>query len=243
MTQFVCFLTLFAAQQAKPVDQPAQIVSRMLAKYAKATSLTGEIVWTQQLKDTSIVTKTVIQFESPSKLYIGQERTGSDGKSVYVVSDGTQFSYPVPPDLPARPGERLFEPVQLGNKAQSFRDIYGVVSRSLLDRSLPHDVAIARLEDLKFLREQWVTMEKSATAKVGDEELVVIRGSWRAYGSAPASGTYEMWISPSDELRRYVLRERLEIEQMGIVDVVGIWDCKLVIDGKPNPELFVVKKR
>jgi len=236
---FVAALCLLPLQEA---DKPTELVGRMLAKYAKATSLTAEITWTQQVKDSSIVTKTALQLEAPSKLYIRQDRTGASAKSVFVVSDGTTFSYPVPPDLPSRPGERLSEAVSVGGRNQSFKDIYGVVSKALIDRSLPLDVAISRLEDLKFLRTQWVTMEISGTATIDNNEITIIKGQWRPYGQAPTSGTYEMWLTKTDELRRYVQREKLEIERIGLVEVVGIWDCKLVIDGKPDPDLFVIKK-
>jgi len=241
MMTYALIATLCLAP-CQDADKPTEMVGRMLAKYSKATTLTGEITWTQQVKESSIVTKTTLQFDLPSKLYIRQERGGASSKGMFVVSDGTTFSYPVPPDLPSKLGERLSESVMLGGKSQTVRDIYSVISKSLIDRSLPLDVSIGRLEDLKFLRSQWVTMEVSGTATIDNNEITIIKGQWRPYGQAPPSGTYEMWLTKGDELRRYVQREKLEIDRVGLVEVVGIWDCKLVVDGKPDPDLFVIKK-
>lgn len=241
-----CLATLLLAQSASPAttvptrDETAPaLVSRMLARYAAAQRLRGQIVFTQRLDNRQARTVTDLQVERPSKLFIRQVLTGPVSGTAIVTSDGTSFSYPVPVDLATRPGERLVEPVEQMNVKLDTRRIYAIVGRSLLDRSSSLDILIGRLEDLRFLRNQWATL-----GDVPDQSIPgarAIGGQWREYGEAPVTAAYQMWIDGNANLRRFQMTENIALRPGDSPKtIVSQWDVDVAVDGPTDPGLFTV---
>lgn len=246
-------LTLMIAAAMLPQGDAAALVGKMLARYDGAKTLTGTIRFTQTANNVSIVIDTAIQYEKPSKLFIRQERRSSEPRIFLVTSDGQHFSYDLPEDRVAAQGERLIEPVKQLGRDLDIRQIYAAASRSLGDRSAPLDIAIARTEDLRFIRNQWATVDFAPSQP--DTGLRVVTGNWRLNATAPASGQYEMWITEEGELKRYqqseiiqpettVLDEKFRPRPLGLnagpIQIVSIWDVNLQVDGKPDNALFKV---
>lgn len=234
------WMALTLATTLQPGPTAAESMSKMLRRYADLPTLTGSITMTQRVGTATAIIKTQLQYERPSKLFIRQDLQSSTPQTWIVTSDGSTFSYNVPNDRPGRPGERLIEKVTSGGRLLEYQDIYAVASRSLGDRSLPLDIAISRLDDLKYLRDQWATLGFIDPQPQG---LIAIGGQWREYKTAPASGTFEIWVDKDGNLRRYIQRETLKpLPNAEPHLVTTVWDVDLVPNGKPNADLFRVLK-
>lgn len=237
-------LTLALALTQNQGSNAAEVVSKMLAHYNAAQTMTGTILMTQSAMGKSVRTETVLQFEKPDKLYIKQISRSSQPRQWLVTCDGQYVAYDTPNDIRDTNEERLVEPLVSNGVKQKFTDIYRAVVRSLGDRSAPLDIAINRLEDLKFLRGQWKTVEWAGEEEVNGEKLQSVRGLWREYPDAPThSGTFQMWITPSGDLRRYAIIELVKFplgpgQLSDPQEVITTWDARLVVDGKPDPALF-----
>lgn len=239
-----------------PQESAAELVGRMLRHYDGGNSLTGTIRMVQSVQNISIGIDTYVQWEKPSKLFIRQDRKNSEARSFFVTSDGTLFSYDLPEERVGAPGERLVEQVTQAGKQLTYREIYAVASRSLADRSAPLDIAIARTDDLKYIRNQWATLEM--LDREVPEGIKAVGGNWRLYANSPASGTYEMWIeSTTGNLKKYIHRETFQPNtttldekfrsrkvdlNVGPITIVTVWDLDLKVGGSPDASLFKVIK-
>jgi len=242
--------------QAAPAQNPAaQLVSKMLAYYSNAPTMTGTITLTASDGKGQVQVVTHLQYQRPSKLYIRQEKEGRDPLQWLTVSDGKLFSYDSPANLPGRQ-HRLIESVYqlIANEFTSdgsavHRDynvgeIYSVVAEaSLGDRSVPLDIAIGRVEHLNHDVLTWMTVESGGKATLNGTDVNVINGKWREYGnqvSDPqyAPGTYEMLITDGGKLVRYTIKRKVGPKESGGVLLTEAWDVDLTVNGKPDPNLF-----
>lgn len=239
----VVSLAAFACAQEAGPTSPSALVSRMLARYANVNSMVGTIRFTQTAQSKSVSIETTLQFERPSKLFIRQQLRSSDPMTWLVVSDGKEFSYNTPENLPGAANlPRLIEKVVQNDIALDTRAIYKAAASSIGDRSAPLDIVIGDPDDLKGLTYQWASLEYRGRVRLGDEDVDLIVGRWRPYGTAPAHGTYEMYLTPSGELRRYVVIESVSAgpQNPTVIQVHSVWDVRLTINGKVDPALFKV---
>ncbi len=225
---------------AGPVQEPTPSakIGFMLAKYNSARTLTGTIVKTEGNSQESGQLITDLQYERPAKLYIRQTRQTISGGAWTVTSDGKYFSYDKP-DTESHGRGRLLEEVDGKYGRLKIAEIYAASSKSLADRSAPLDMAISRPEDLQFLRNQWATVNSGGTKEVGGEKFYVVSGKWRTYGEDQVSGNYEMWISATNDLRMYVVRELIIVGGAETL-LIHKWDVNLKVDDQVNPKLFKV---
>jgi hypothetical protein len=236
----LCLLVAQPAPAASPT--PAEVVSRMLARYAAANTLTGTIRFVQSAQGSSLQIDTRIQYDrAAAKLYIRQVRAGPSADSWLVVSDGRIFTYDTPVGFDDPRGKRLYERLdQGGGVVLDLGGVYAASTLSLGDRSLPLDVAIGRIEHLRFRRNQWVNLTFGPSPAEG---VRVVRGDWREYGEAPVSGTFEMWIDADGDLVRYVQRDSITVQQPPqTLMVVSDWTVNLTVGGAPDPALFVIPR-
>ncbi len=244
---------------------PAQVISKMLAYYHGATSMSGKIKMTQSILNRVAVIDTTFQFEAPAKIYISQIMTAPFGSEKWLVTgDGVGFSY-TPPRFQgdSRTQNRLYEPVQLipaapRNKNEApmptpppldFRQIYGIVGKSIGDRTLPLDVAFARNEDLAFLKKQIVTMNHGAAESAGGVACAVITGKWRDIQMVDSAGniiqndngTYALWITGEGELKKFQRRELIDLRDQNVRgEVVSTWEVDIKKGAILDPKLFTV---
>lgn len=218
-----------------PQENAAESVSKMLAGYANAKTISGNIKMTQSLGSVSVQIDTYLQLERPGKLYLRQERKSLNDPRTWIVSaDGTYFSYAVPAER-ADTAQRLIEAYGPG---QDLKDAYNASARSMGDRDAPLAIAISRQKDLEFVRNQWVTVGTIDPKPEGSDGLLVVGGKWREYKSMPSSGTFEMWLTPDGELKKYIRRETIAAEGLAPQSVITRWDVDLAINGKVDPNLF-----
>lgn len=242
----ICLMAASLAGFQTPA--PAKLVSNMLGVYHEAKSIVGSIKMTQSAMGKELVTETQLQFEKPDRIFIRQVRGGSTPMSWLATSDGVNMSYDVPNDIRESnwvKDRRLVEPLQQRDFKLGFTDIYSAFVRSLGDRSAPLDIAFSRIEDLEFLRFQWATVEDGGKVNLNGEELDCVRGKWRLYADVPATGTYQMLLTKEGNLRRYSVREAVQVQinanqSSGPQEITTVWDVKLQINGKPDPALFKI---
>lgn len=239
MNALLCGMMLLTPQ----AEAPSALVSRMIAYYYDARTVAGSIVLTQRTDKNQIQIVTKLQFEKPNNFYLHQRLNAAYGQRDWLVtSDGNSFTYDPPRGVE---GTRLMESCWQNGVMFTHRNIYQAVVDSIGDRSCPLDLIIGRKEDLEFRRLQWATLDRLGETKIGDLDVTVIGGKYRDYGRAPVSGTYEMHIDASGQLRRYVERETVAVKvnrQDVIQQVESVWDVSIVKDGPVDQSLFKVVK-
>ncbi len=228
-------------QTTAPVVDANQLVSDMIAHYYNARTMSGTIVMTQVSGNKRAVCTTELQFAVPAKLYVRQSlQSAVDQQQWLVTSDGAYFTYDPPTGVE---GKRLIEDCFQNNRQLTVQDIYVAASHSIYDRSTPLDLIIGRIEDLKYRKQQWVTLATLGTTKIGDTDVTVVGGDWREYGKAPVGATYQMMIDGQKQLRRFVMFQKIGTPINGrlvVQDVETDWDINVVKDGPVNDLLFKV---
>jgi hypothetical protein len=228
-----------------------QLVEKMLGRYFGANTLVGQIKLTVATNAGSASLSTNLQFEKPAKLYLYQQKLVSnpdpDQPSRWLVtSDGSMFSYNVPNDkYYSAPGLRLVEPVvnQRAHVTSDYRAIYAAASKSLGDRSMPLDIAISRLDDLKYRRNQWATMSVTGQKDVGGIRAYLVSGDYRDYLGAKVTGKYQMAITEEGDLLQYAEDTHIAVGEGAntqTVEVINTWDVSLKVNAAVDPALFKV---
>lgn len=239
-----------AQQNAGAPPSGADLISKMFAYYARATSLSGTITMTQKAQSTSVTLNTTIAYETPSKLYLKQVLNSSQPRTWMVTSDGTDFSYDYPNDRrfagsKTEPG-RLEEPVNFNGNSLNYQDIFRAALRSLGDLGIPELLAIGGRTNFSVIKGQIATIEYGGTSKIGGVTVVVLKGTWRSAPQAVPSAKYEMDITPEGELKRYSQDEIFGMKTpSGTIppqEILTTWDVDLKVDAKPDESLFKVVK-
>ncbi len=246
-------LAAFALITVTPQDQaPAQaglanaadckaLISKMLKVYADANTMVGSITLTGYAGGGQSSMTTYLQFEKPAKLFIRQDKGGSEPRRWIVSSDGRFFSYESP-NQNVGVVQRLIEPITSRNGTYDFKRIYSVAARdSIGDRSVPLDIAISRHEDLEHDVMMWATFSPNGRVKLGDMTANSIIGHWRPYGEADIGGKYELVIADDGRLLRYTLEQLLAPDpNMQPQQVRFVWEVNLQVNAKPDPKYFVL---
>lgn len=260
ITTVALSLAILGAPSAAPAKQTAaELVSKMLAYYQEANTISGTITLTASDGGGQRQLVTSLQYAKPSKLYIRQVKAGGTAMQWLVTSDGTEFSYDVPQDLPGytfnEHSHRLVEPVlQLTGEyvgktpvkaPYGVRQIYAAVAPSIGDRSVPLDVAIGRTEDLRHDNLTWMTVESGGKVTFNGAETNRVFGKWRPYGEASTDtvnspGQYEMLIADDGKLVRYSTFQFIRSPGGTDVTLQLTWDVNLTLNGKPDDSLFKV---
>jgi outer membrane lipoprotein-sorting protein len=184
-------------------QSPQQVLSQMIKRYYDAQSLGGTFSTLVEWDKERLVIETELWYERPGKLFLRQ--TTNLGFSFLVTADGQEFSYDkplsgIPEDLAA--GGRLME-AQVG---RTIADVYTISSLSIAERSTPLDLAIARIDDLRMLRNQWVTVEEGGTEEVDGVAHRKVVGKWTSNPEYGVLGTYALWVGPQGDLRRVLIQ-------------------------------------
>lgn len=226
---------------------PSSLISKMLAYYHDARTLTGTITMTQKVGDQAGSIVTTVQFETPSRLYVRQQKQIGDRREWMIVADGKHFAYDAPDLRTSTTSKRLVEAQVIEDvKANGtrevvmrlgIREVYAAGAATLGDRSTPLDIAIGRTEDLRALRDQWATVSYKGTTEHSGKTVHVIMGDWRPYGNALPIGQYRMLVNDSGELLQFARSEPVAIGGKS-ESVLTTWEVKLEKNGAPDPRLF-----
>lgn len=248
MTSLIAFAALAqtapapasAAQAAGPTAGP--LISKMLARYAAAQTLSGQIATVQTASDRSIHTTTVFQSEQPSKFYFSQTMDGDDGGKWLLTSDGVRFSYNRPhgtfgPD-------RYVEDVMKPAGATTVKEMYAVAGSVIGEKSPPLDIAFGRLDDLKRLKAIWGPMQIAGRTKFNGIDANVVRGGFRVAFNGPLVGEVEMVVTDDGDLLRYTTQQKVaaSTKPSVVVNVVTDWQCNIKVNGPVDESLFALVK-
>jgi hypothetical protein len=228
-----------------------QLIEKMLVRYHGAKTLVGTIDLTVSTQAGSASLKSTLQYERPAKLYLLQEKLVANPDPEQparwlITSDGTKFSYGVPNDrFHAAPGLRLIEPVENARvkTKHDLGSIYAASSKSIGDRSMPLDIAIAARTDLVYRRAQWATYSVLGKKELDGKSVSVIGGDFRQYAGAPVTGKFEMAVTNEGDLVQYLEKTNVMVgEGAGArsVEVISRWDVDLRVGAMVNPALFNV---
>ncbi len=247
LSQTVALLSMYAYGFQEPPSAKS-LIDNMLAHYHGAKTITGNIKLTVAAAQGSASLSTQLQYERPAKLYILQQKQVANPDPEFpskwlVTSDGSMFSYSVPNDkFLAAPTLRLVEPVKNPRVKieHTIATIYGASAKSIGDRSMPLDIAIAGRDDLVYRIAQWETREINGSKVIGGKNCWLVTGKYRPYAGAQAVGTYQMAITKEGDLLQYVEKQSVAADRGIQVEVVSQWDVNLTVDGKVDPALFKV---
>ena len=236
-------IVLTAALLLAPVQLPSAsaTVSKMLAKYHGAQTISGRVTFTQSAGSAKVVITTDVLTKKPNLFSIQQTRTpASQGgaNSFLAVGDGKKIGYPAPPGSAtflAQAPERFFEAAK-PDLESNFRAFSGM----LLDRSMgvaiglyaPEEIylTIGRLRDLKI-----------SEATAGEKTVYRIDFQLVVGNAVPASDSFPakpearipgvMTISKEHDLMGVAWREKVGTKEQQ-VDVLSEWSVALEV-GKP----------
>lgn len=234
-------VALAAIQSPVTPPDPAALISKMFAKYYEAKAVSGKITMTQAAGGHTAKVFTALQYEEPSKLYIRQDVSIPERKSLLVVSNGTTFSYDLPRHLQlfSEQHKRLAEAVKTDRGALSVAQIFTVCKQTLQDVSPPLRIAIGRMEDLRLFRDQWATVEIQGDEKIGGKAAFTIGGDWREYREAPISAKYQIAITADGDLLQFAQRETVQPDpSVPAHEVITVWTAELETNPKLDPLLF-----
>lgn len=228
-------LLLCVVAQDSSKMSAGKLISTMFAKYSASAATHGMITMRQSLAGVTVQIDTKVQFESPSKLYIRQDRRSSDPASAIITSDGKYFSYNVPRELSGTTTQkRLVETVAQRGARLGVREIYAITNSSLIDRNLALDVLIGRTEHLRYRKGQWA----SFALTTGQNGSYVITGSWREDEATPVTGKFEMNLLKDGTLKRYIVREVVTVEGRAPETITTDYQVDLEINSKGSQELY-----
>lgn len=228
------------------------LIQKMLVTYHEAKTLTGSVHLTVSAQGAgSASLNTNIQYERPSKLYLFQKKQVSNPEpdvplQWLITSDGNMFSYQVPNDKWASaPGLRLVEPVNNPrvSKPQTIANIYAASSKSIGDRSMPLDIAIADRNDLIYRRGQWIDYALTGQKEINGRTGSIIKGKLRMYSGAEQAGEYQMVVTKEGELLQYVEQVKVATgdgPNPPFTTITSQWNVDFKVNGKVDPALFKV---
>lgn len=216
-------LSFCLAMQPQAVQlekDPSVVVSKMLARYASAESLSGTIV--QEVSDGGgkLKTTTQVKYIRPNYIFIEQDKKGRNGLNRKLLSDDTKFTY-TPPDttpVPPKPREMLFELRHLKNLPTNretvlyIGDMYHAAHISLASTTLL-DLAIAFNVHLKDFTVNVSTIQLSGMVPYQGQSVYRIIGTWRPYvGRNTETGYYELLVSQSFDALKFTLTETYSVQ-------------------------------
>lgn len=234
-------LTLSLAMLGAP-PTPGAAVSAMLARYANAEKLSGNITFRQSGADRTLAITTLVQLDRPHKFYLRQERAGAKQMAI-VAADGTMFTYEVPDSLAKQGGERLYELQNQRGVVYTVADIYTIGLPGLLDRSPVLDVLVAKNEHLRYVRGQIANLAWKDDKAPADGANRVIVGDWRAYQNAPISGKYVLTLSPQGDLLHWNLREYVAVPNQKPILITSDWSVDVKVGDAGNASLYRVVRK
>lgn len=234
----LCAVALAPAQAAV---NPGQTVSRMLARYFEAKSLSGTITLKAESEGVSTNVVTRLAVSHPDKLMI--EQKGVRG-TVLVVSDGETLRYHAP-SLGEEIGPVLREPARVSGVVRPVRDQFAVSRPGLLDGGPGLNLVMGRMDDMQSFRSTILSLEDQGAATVNGKSGRRVGGQYAEMGRTTPDGEFSMVIGANGDLFQFVRREPVVVEMDGRPTPLWVtmtWDVNVVVDGPVDGSLFRVPR-
>jgi len=226
----------FAAALQDGQATPSQLVSKMIKRYYDAKTIGGTVRSELDVSGTKLTIDTTLWIERPGKLYLRQ--TTSAGPSFLVTADGKDFSYPKP-GVGGQAGSGSGRLVEFQGSSD-VGVVYSTAALSIAERSTPLDLAIARLDDLKMLRDQWVTVTDGGAKELSGVSCRMVTGKWTSNPVYGVLGYYAMWITSEGDLLKFEVQgPNPEVEGGKITRVYSV---ALKVGATPPEDQFKVVK-
>lgn len=202
---------ILPAQAAEPVLPITALVSNMFRKYSGASVIQAVVKTTASDGAGTVTVDTTLQFERPSKVYLQQvEKSGRRSNTYFIVSDGKNFMYPSPGQSLPDPSRYLTDPVlALDGVTYDVGAIVATGSMGIAERSPVIDIFTGRNVDMADVRATWASIRDGGAVQFGGKPARRATGSWRRNGNAPATGTFEIFLSEDADLLGYRIVEYL----------------------------------
>jgi hypothetical protein len=243
-------LAAFVIGVQTPAPTAAGLIGRMFKHYADAKTIYGTIRLVQSSMQHSMEVDTTLAVERPDLIYLRQEQPHSDKTPVELVSDGVQFAYTAIPS-PLSPPKLIESEHPTDAPAQHVGDMYFCLLPTLLDRSLPLDVAISRTDHLKLVTVELASFSIKGQASVRNIPTYEIDGQWKDALANQIAGTFELYVTPAGDLVRLTRHQFFAVSPKWLIDhhlpadsfsqgieVVNTWDADLTVDQPVNRSLF-----
>lgn len=247
---FITLLRLQGPAQTPPaMPKATDLIGKMFRKYAGAKSLIGAVTMTQSSMGKSFQISTQIVYQRPDLIRVSQ--TNRPGKNpTELVSDGVRFSYTAietqlsPPKLIESVHPEYKPPLQIG-------DMYFCIQPTMADRSLPLDVSVGRIDDLKLIQRELASFDLKGSTAVRGIPVYQIEGQWRDLLTGRITGTFDLFVTPDGDCVRFERHERMGVSPKWLMDhkfpptayadgipVDTVWDSDFKVDAPVNKSVF-----
>jgi hypothetical protein len=232
------------------IPGPAQILSEAMDHYYNAGNLSGTISTT--LSEGKVVQhiQTQIQYSSPDRLYFDQTLASDPLARIRAIANGEHLVYPSPEDYDAKKNKRLYlvEPIyQNSGGLMTVKTMYSIFSRSVVDRSIPLEIAIGRDKDLQVISQLLSNFSDGGVRNYNGEDVsVVLCDVVHKVGSNfKMKGAF--FINEKRDIRYFKAYGILKDERKRDVEFNAEWIVNLDVNNKDaiKPELYnldLVKK-
>lgn len=236
MISGIAALVLSTTLSSPAVEQQAaaQKVITMIKKYQNKLCANGNITWTVQSPKDSLKVRTDFQYLRPNKIWILQQSVGgSSRKSGTIVCDGKYFVYR--PDNKTTIETRrdlVKEPVREARTGRllTIDEIFIIGSTGLLDRSVPLDIVMGRLDNVDHLDRLLGDVKPAGEATVNGKECDLYSGKMRRVYNADPTIPYTLAISKSNELIQMKTVETIMGENKQAVTFHMTWDVSVTLN-------------
>lgn len=234
--------TLLCTAVLAPSKDPSSeaMITAMVRKYAGATVLAGSIDGAVSDGTGTISTLTSFKYARPSRLSVVQNKLGMNGGTFRILSDGKKFSYEEPLDKVLRTGKRLYEPIRQRGYLLTVPDIYMVGYKGMPDPGIALEVALGVQSFVKDWRKLMARIDPPEKTNFKGESAYTIKGTIRETFAGPANANFELTISESKELKRYLHVIAYEVNGK-VVRLATVYDLTADLNATLSPTDFAVE--
>jgi len=253
-------LAIAAVAQAPTAAQTgptaASLITKMFAHYAGSKSVAGTVRMVQTAMNQSLEIDSTLAYERPSLFYLSQKQSDGKRPPTEIVSDGIEVAYSIRPRIETTT-QKVRESVHpKGLKELITPDFYHLISLGPnLDKCLPLNVAVASIDDLRYVRAQLLSFTLGNLESVNGANAYRIDGNWTQDPTHPAEGMFSMWINDAGDLVRFSTKMSFKVGADWLikhklpataypngVSVDTVWDVNLKVDVPVNHEVFKLEK-
>lgn len=233
-------LALAIGSPAVSLD-PGQVLSDCISHYYYAGNISGTIVTTIKDRGKVATVTTRLQISSPDRFFFEQYSSVNPKLKVRAISDGKRYAYPAP--RPTDPNmdttTYLVEPVLQNNGLlMDYKAMYGIISETVVDRSVPLEIAVGRDKDLQTISSLLSKLRDGGTTEYKGETVNIVFGQFKPYPSASKSVNCAFFVNSAGDLRFFKVQGSLPGADNKPVAIETEWDVSL----KVNDQTAIDKK-
>lgn len=212
---------------------PGHVISNCYAHYYYAGNISGTIVTTIKDRGKVATITTRLQISSPDRFFFEQYSSVNPKLKVRAISDGKRYAYPAP--RPTDPNmdstTYLVEPVLQNNGfLMDYKGMYGIISETVVDRSVPLEIAIGRDRDLQTITSLLSKLRDGGTTEYKGETVNIVLGQFKPYPSAPKTVDCAFFINSAGDLRFFKVQGTLPDANNKPIAIETEWDVSLKVN-------------